>query len=118
VPTVQPFYERAHAAIVPVLYGSGTRLKVIEAMAYRRPVVATSAGVEGLPIFAGRHYFRADEPEAFASALLKVAKACERRDGGLEQMIAAARGAIEPLLWPHIVDELSEHYLAATASRR
>ena len=37
VPAVEPYYERAHAVIVPVLFGSGTRLKMVEAMALRPP---------------------------------------------------------------------------------
>ena len=53
------------------------------------------------------------EPAAFAGALLTLAKLCERRGGELERMVAAARGAIQPLLWPHIVGQLRERYVAA-----
>jgi glycosyltransferase involved in cell wall biosynthesis len=111
VPSVQPFYERAHAVIVPVLYGSGTRLKVIEAMAYRRPVVATTMGAEGLPIRAGGDYFQADDPQAFAGALRRLARQMELGDPQLEQMLGDARTAIEPLLWPRIVNQLTSTYL-------
>jgi polysaccharide biosynthesis protein PslH len=121
VPSVEPFYKRAHVAIVPVLYGSGTRLKVIEAMAHQRPVVATAAGAEGLPIVAGSDYFQADEPEDFAAGLVEHAGLCERAgngDGGeLERLLAGARRAIEPLLWPRIVRELSARYLAVAAEQ-
>ena len=78
VPSVDPFYGDAHAVIVPVLYGSGTRLKVIEAMAFRRPVVSTTAGAEGLPIRAGNEFFQADQPDEFAAALLELAEQCPR----------------------------------------
>ncbi|HEU0250957.1 MAG TPA: glycosyltransferase family 4 protein [Solirubrobacteraceae bacterium] len=116
VPSVQPYYERAHAVIVPVLFGSGTRLKVIEAMAYRRPVVATVAGAEGLPIRSDCDYFQADEPKAFADALERIARQIERSDPQLEQMLDEARKAIEPLLWPRIVSELRSTYLESAAA--
>lgn len=45
------YYEEAD---VPVFQGSGTRLKVLEAMAYGRPVVPTPLGAEGLPVQALR----------------------------------------------------------------
>jgi len=55
VPALQPWYERAHAVVVPVFEGSGTRLKMIEAMAYGRPVVSTPLGSEGLPVRSDEH---------------------------------------------------------------
>jgi glycosyltransferase involved in cell wall biosynthesis len=116
VPSLDSFYERAHVVIVPVLYGSGTRLKVVEAMAYGRPVVSTAAGAEGLPIVPERHYLEADEPKAFADAVLILARMCESWEG-IANMLRLARGAIEPLLWPHVVDELCGAYLGFAARR-
>jgi glycosyltransferase involved in cell wall biosynthesis len=115
VPSVEPFYVDAHAVIVPVLYGSGTRLKVIEAMAFRRPVVSTTAGAEGLPISNGNEFFEADQPEEFAAALLELAEQCARRDPALEQMLARGRAAIEPLLWPRVVTDLCKTLLELLA---
>ena len=111
VPSVDPFYVDAHAVIVPVLYGSGTRLKVIEAMAFRRPVVSTTAGAEGLPIRDGDEFFQADQPDEFAAALLELAEQTLARDPALEQMLARARAAVEPLLWPRVVADLSKSFL-------
>jgi polysaccharide biosynthesis protein PslH len=111
VPSVAPFYVDAHAVIVPVLYGSGTRLKVIEAMAFRRPIVSTTAGAEGLPVNAGDEFFQADEPDEFAAALLELAEQCAGRDPALEQMLVRARAAVEPLLWPRVVAELGKSFL-------
>lgn len=113
VPSVQPYYERAHAVIVPVLYGSGTRLKVIEAMAYGRPVVSTAAGAEGLPVSPGRHYYEADDTAGFADALVAVSTLAASGGGTLDAMIEGARDAIEPLLWPNVVDRLTRVYLDA-----
>lgn len=67
VADVTPWYEAAHAVIVPVRAGGGTRIKILEAFAHRRPVVSTAAGAEGLGVTAGRHLLVADSPADFAA---------------------------------------------------
>jgi glycosyltransferase involved in cell wall biosynthesis len=67
VPDVSPIYEAADAVIVPLRAGGGTRIKILEAFSYRRPVVATSIGAEGLNATAGTDLLLADTPEAFAA---------------------------------------------------
>jgi glycosyltransferase involved in cell wall biosynthesis len=110
VPSVLPFYERAHIAVVPVLFGSGTRLKVIEAMALGRPVVATSAGAEGLAVAPGVHYFGADDGPAFAHALATVGRQTAEAPAVLEALLERARTAVSELFWPQIVSRLAETY--------
>ena len=61
---------RSRCAIVPLHEGGGTRLKCIEAMAARTPVVTTSKGCEG--IAHGGSFRVADTPAAFRAALLDV----------------------------------------------
>jgi glycosyltransferase involved in cell wall biosynthesis len=68
VPTIAPFYEEADLCIVPLRAGSGTRIKILEAFSFRRPVVSTRLGAEGLAATDGEHLFLADEPEAMARA--------------------------------------------------
>jgi hypothetical protein len=48
VTSVEPYYQNCFASIVPLLNGSGTRLKILESIAYGRPVLTTIKGVEGL----------------------------------------------------------------------
>jgi polysaccharide biosynthesis protein PslH len=60
---------RAKVAIVPVLAGSGTRVKIIEAWAAGVPVVSTPLGAEGLPARAGEHLLLADGAPAFRDAV-------------------------------------------------
>ena len=117
VSSVETFYERAHTAVVPVFFGSGTRLKVIEAMAYGRPVVSTSLGVEGLGLRAGTHYLRADDPETFARVLVGLAERLEEDDLELERMLSAARKVAERHFWPAVVDRLQAMYRAEIERR-
>jgi len=58
--------------IVPLRQGGGTRLKILEAMALRTPVVATSKGAEGLQVRHRKHLLIADTPRAFADAILEL----------------------------------------------
>ncbi len=110
VPRVAPWYERAQVAIVPVFEGSGTRLKIPEALAYGRPVVSTSLGAEGLPLKAGEHFMRADDPDSFAQAILSLARGERGIDVRMGRMLDAGRDAASKLFWPEIVTRLSRLY--------
>lgn len=62
----------ADVAVVPIRFGGGTRIKILEAFATGLPVVATSVGAEGLDVVGGRHLLLADDAESFAEACLRV----------------------------------------------
>jgi glycosyltransferase involved in cell wall biosynthesis len=81
VPDVRPVVAGASVCIVPIRIGGGQRLKILEAMALGTPVVSTSKGMEGLDDFTpGEHALVADEPEAFAQAVLCLLRNREQRD--------------------------------------
>ena len=111
VPSVEPFYAASHAVVVPVFEGSGTRLKILEAMAYGRPVISTGLGAEGLPVVAGEHYLAADDAGAFATAADRIAGwALDPTDGDVSRMIESAHEAVQPLYWPGVTERLVELY--------
>lgn len=72
VDDVRPYIERSTAYIVPLRIGGGTRLKIFEAMAMEKAVISTTVGAEGLPLTDGVELLLADEPQAFADAVVKV----------------------------------------------
>lgn len=72
VPNVTSFYERAHAAVIPLRAGGGTRIKALEAFAHRIPVVSTSKGVEGLAVDHGKHALLADTTSSFAEQCCRL----------------------------------------------
>lgn len=43
-----PYICKAKVVLIPLLHGSGTRLKCLEAMALKTPIISTSKGVEGI----------------------------------------------------------------------
>jgi glycosyltransferase involved in cell wall biosynthesis len=72
VPSVTPYYVRSRVAVAPLRAGGGSRIKVLEALAHRCPVVATRVGAEGLDVRDGEHLLVADGPERFAGACLEL----------------------------------------------
>lgn len=73
-PDVRPYVAQAETFVVPLRVGGGTRLKILEALAMRKPVVSTTVGAEGLALSHGRHLLIADDPEGFAAAVEQVLK--------------------------------------------
>jgi sugar transferase (PEP-CTERM/EpsH1 system associated) len=69
---VRPTVAQSWACVVPLRVGGGTRLKILEAMALSTPVVSTTKGAEGLEITPGEDILIADEPTAFADAVLHL----------------------------------------------
>jgi glycosyltransferase involved in cell wall biosynthesis len=72
VPSIVPYMRASVAALVPLRWESGTRFKILEAFACNTPVVSTTLGAEGLDVEHGRHLLLADEPTAFAEAILSL----------------------------------------------
>lgn len=70
VDSVSDYYRKAAIAIVPLLSGSGTRLKLLEAMGYAVPVVSTAVGAEGISYTDKKDILIANDPAGFAAAIL------------------------------------------------
>jgi polysaccharide biosynthesis protein PslH len=72
VPDVRPFMAAASVFVVPLRVGGGTRLKILEALGIRAPIVSTSIGCEGIELTPGADLLVADDPRAFADAMRRV----------------------------------------------
>lgn len=73
VPSVEPFYAAADAVIAPIFFGGGTRVKLLEAMALGKPIVATSFAVEGLSVQHGIHALLGETAGELMSAVHSLA---------------------------------------------
>ena len=60
--------------------GGGTRLKIVEAFAMKKPVVSTTLGAEGLEAVDGENILLADEPGAFAAAVVSLLRNARLRE--------------------------------------
>lgn len=106
VPSVVEHLHQAAVVIVPLRIGGGTRLKIYEAMAARRPVVSTSIGAEGLDVTHGKDIVLADDPVAFADAVVRlIGDAAARSRIGDAAAATAGRFA-----WPSVTQQF-EHSL-------
>jgi polysaccharide biosynthesis protein PslH len=79
VDDVRPYIDEAAVYIVPLRAGGGTRLKIFEALSMGKAVVSTTVGAEGLAITPDRHAAIADEPDAFARAVIALLQEPARR---------------------------------------
>lgn len=103
VPSVAERLQRCRAAVVPLRYGSGTRLKVLEALALGVPLAATTLGAEGIELESGRHALLADDPADLAQACVRLLT-----DAPLAASLASAGRALAEsrYAWPLLGERL------------
>jgi len=77
---VAPLYAEHAVCVVPLFQGSGTRGKILEALAYERAVVTTGPGVGGLELSEGEGYVLADDAERFAAQVARLAASPAERE--------------------------------------
>jgi glycosyltransferase involved in cell wall biosynthesis len=70
VPDIRPIVQRASVFVAPIRIGSGTKIKVLNAMAQGKPVVATTVAAEGIDVAPDENILIADDPGEFAEKIL------------------------------------------------
>ncbi|SRR5579883_2664304 len=106
VEKIAPYYHTALAAVVPLRVGSGTRLKVLEAMAAGVPVISTPLGAEGLAVTHDRDLVLAASPAEFVSATLRISG--DAREW--TRIALSGRQTAQRYDWSRIGASLCEHY--------
>jgi glycosyltransferase involved in cell wall biosynthesis len=99
VADLQPWYEQADVVLAPVRAGGGTRIKILEAFSYQRPVVATSIAMEGIEAAPGEHMLIGDTAAEFATQ-------CARLIADRELCGRLARNAFELVRDSYTVESL------------
>jgi len=89
VPDVDEWFRRSRVMVVPLLAGSGMRVKILDAMARGVPVVTTPVGVEGIEARPGREVLVAETADALAAEVVRVL-----RDDALADSLSAAARAL------------------------
>ena len=105
VDDVRPYMGKASVFIVPLRIGSGTRLKILEALSMEKAVVSTSVGCEGLEVENNKHLLIRDNPADFAQAVIALLN-----DENLRvQLGKNGRALVEArYTWDKVFDALSE----------
>ncbi len=107
VDDVRPFLAAASVVVAPIRIASGTRVKLLEAMAAARPTVATPLAAEGLAVQAGRDLVLADSAADFAAAVVGVLGDPGRASG----LGAAGRALVDAHYdWSRIAPALAAVY--------
>lgn len=101
------FIIKSGIMVVPLLSGSGMRVKIIEGLAAGKPIVSTSIGAEGIPVSHTNNILIADMAEDFAHAICSLLE-----DAELQQKLSinAMKLAKEKLLNKTIMQNLENFY--------
>lgn len=115
VPDIREYYLKSCVAVSPIRFGSGTLNKVLEPMALGLPVVATSVGVEGLPLRDGEHLLIGKTPDEFARHVVRLLRedGLARRIGARAQELVRGRYS-----WETIARTLEGYYQSILRDRR
>jgi glycosyltransferase involved in cell wall biosynthesis len=111
VPDARAVVARARVSVAPLRVGSGTRLKVLEALSLGVPVVSTRLGVEGLDLVDGHEFLAAEDAAAFADAIVRLLNDAEARS----RLAMAGRTAASRYTWDRILPHMEEALDAARA---
>lgn len=72
VKDISNYWQEASVFVVPLWYGAGIRIKILEALAHGLPVVTTPAGAEGLPEEIRKQIFIAKKRKEFVYLIRKL----------------------------------------------
>lgn len=113
VADVRPFIAAATVYVCPLRVGGGTRLKVLDALAMGKALVATRLSVEGLGLTSGTHYLEAETPLEFLSQIRRL-----EDDPHLRRKLGkVGRELVErEYAWSVIGEELDRAYQGALAT--
>ena len=113
-PSTAPHLDESSVFVCPLFFGSGTRLKLLEAFSAGIPVVSTAIGAEGLNAQDGEHYLRADDAEAFVRSVTEFLENSAVADRIRNQ---ARQFAMDRYDWESIVGDASKRLLTYVQAR-
>jgi glycosyltransferase involved in cell wall biosynthesis len=79
VPDVTPYLDAAAVVVVPLRLGGGMRVKVLEALAAGKAVIASPLAVEGLNVIDGENVLLAETDQQFCKAIIRLLADPEKR---------------------------------------
>jgi len=104
VDQVGPWLKAADQAVVPLVDGGGTRMKIIDCFAASLPVISTSKGIEGIPVVPGKQALVLDDWDAVMTAVIDLWEYPEKA----AKLAAEGRKLADSLDW----DAAAEKYLS------
>ena len=114
VDDVRPHVAAGAVYVVPLRIGGGTRLKIFEAMSMGKAVVSTTVGAEGLPVTHGRDISIADDPQAFADAVVTL---IQDPDARCRYESHARRLVVERFDWSSVAQDFEDALARVSGTR-
>ena len=113
VDDVRPYIDSASIYVCPIKDGGGTRLKILDALAMGKPLVATGLAVEGLDLVEEKHYLRAESASDYVAQIKRLIN-----DGNLSKKIAlqGRRFVENRYSWEMIGEKMDYAYQKAVSS--
>jgi glycosyltransferase involved in cell wall biosynthesis len=112
-PSMDPHLGDATVVVAPIIASSGTRLRILEAWAAKRPVLTTTPGAFGLDCTTDEELVIRDEPAAFTDALVRMLESDAMRAGLVER----ASQRVKRYEWREIGNELRAAYARLSGER-
>lgn len=114
VDDLDQLYQRSRVVCCPIFAGGGTRIKMIEAAAYGKPIVATSIGAEGLNLVPDQHFLLRNTATDFAAACLELLRSdalCDRLGISARQIAEQNYdiNAIYQRIQQQVLEEIDDH---------
>ena len=113
VADVAPWLARARVVAIPITSGSGTRLKVVEALAHGRPVVSTTKGAEGIGLTSGEHALLEDSAGDFGRAVRRLLD----DDALCDKLSARGHALASGMSWPIVGEVFAQVVAEAIAAQ-
>ena len=112
---MEPWLRAAQVVIAPLRIGAGVRIKLLEALALGKAIVATPVAASGLELEDRRELRLAGDTPAFAGAVNDLLSDVDQRT----HLSAQARARAEQSYsWPQIVQRQCELYLSLLEHRQ
>jgi succinoglycan biosynthesis protein ExoO len=112
-----PLYRRADVVISPLRFGSGLKIKLVEALAHGKPIVATTVTAQGFAHLLEGAVALADTPHEFAAQVMQLLADKDTRTARAAAALAIARRNFSPnVAYAGVVDHLHAQHAAATES--
>lgn len=107
VDDVRPYISESAIYVVPLRFGGGSRLKILDALAMGKAIISTKVGAEGINVTNDKDIIIADKPEEFANQIISLLKDTKK----LNRMETNARKlAVEQYSWKSIAPKLEWVY--------
>jgi glycosyltransferase involved in cell wall biosynthesis len=118
VASLDAYYASHHVALVPLLSGGGSRLKVAEALAKGLPLLGTTVGLEGYPLERGVQALFGDTPAEFVAHIQWLDEKLRADTGAIDRQIAAGFRLVQQFFWDEIGARMAEAYAASITRKR